>query len=152
MSNVKLTYRVALPDSRERVFDLQLDRDTAQLTSPTDPDPPEWTELPFHQCTGCPLDAAKTKHCPAALHLAGVIDGFADLVSYDTVRVTVETEDVDALHQRACALGVEIVYALRDEPWGQRHFMAKDPNGLLVDVVQLIPPEASFLREHGLHG
>jgi catechol 2,3-dioxygenase-like lactoylglutathione lyase family enzyme len=68
------------------------------------------------------------------------------------VLVTVETEDVDALHQRACALGVEIVYALRDEPWGQRHFMAKDPNGLLVDVVQLIPPEASFLREHGLHG
>ncbi len=93
MSNVKLTYRVALPDSRERVFDLQLDRDTAQLTSPTDPDPPEWTELPFHQCTGCPLDAAKTKHCPAALHLAGIIDGFADLVSYDTVRVTVETEE-----------------------------------------------------------
>lgn len=93
MSNVKLTYRVALPDSRERTFNLQLDHDTAQLTSPTDPNPPSWTELPFHQCTGCPLDAAKTKHCPAALHLANVIDGFADLVSYDTVRVTVESEE-----------------------------------------------------------
>jgi hypothetical protein len=93
MSNLKLTYRVALPDSRERVFDLQLDRDTAQLTSPADPDPPAWTELPFHQCSGCPLDKATTKHCPAALHLASVIDGFTDLVSYDTVRVTVETEE-----------------------------------------------------------
>ena len=50
----------------------------------------------------------------------------------------------------SAALGAEIVYPLRDEVWGQRHFMAKDPNGLLVDVVQLIPPAPEFLREHGL--
>ena len=66
--------------------------------------------------------------------------------------VTVETEDVDAVHERARELGVEIVYALRDEVFGQRHFMAKDPNGLLVDVVQLIPPAPEFLREHGIAG
>jgi len=66
------------------------------------------------------------------------------------VLVTVETEDVDAVHARARELRVEVVYALRDEAWGQRHFMAKDPNGLLVDVVQLIPPAPEFLREHGL--
>ena len=66
------------------------------------------------------------------------------------VLVTIETQDVDALHARAQELGCEIVYALRDEVWGQRHFMTKDPNGLLVDVVQLIPPEPEFLREHGL--
>lgn len=68
------------------------------------------------------------------------------------VLVTVETEDVDAVHERAQELGVEIVYALRDEVFGQRHFMAKDPNGLLVDVVQLIPPAPGFLREHGIAG
>jgi len=68
------------------------------------------------------------------------------------VLVTIETEDVDALHERARGLGVEIVYPLRDEAWGQRHFMAKDPNGLLVDVVQLIPPAPEFLREHGIAG
>ena len=66
------------------------------------------------------------------------------------VLVTIETEDVDALHERALSLGVEIVYTPRSEVWGQRHFMAKDPNGLLVDVVQLIPPASEFLREHGL--
>jgi catechol 2,3-dioxygenase-like lactoylglutathione lyase family enzyme len=68
------------------------------------------------------------------------------------VLVTVETEDVDAVHARAERLGLEIVYALRDEAWGQRHFMARDPNGLLVDVVQLIPPDPAFLRAHGLAG
>ena len=54
------------------------------------------------------------------------------------VLVTIETDDVDALHERARALGLPIVYALRDEPWGQRHFMVSDPNGLAVDVVKLI--------------
>lgn len=93
MSTVKLLYKVALPDSRELVFNLSLDHDTAELTSAPDPHPPAWTELTFNQCVGCPLDAAKTRHCPAALHLASVIDGFTDLVSYDQVRVTVESEE-----------------------------------------------------------
>ena len=81
---------------------------------------------------------------------ASVPEGFRDAPR--GVLVTVETEDVDAVHARARALGVEVVYALSDEVWGQRHFMAKDPNGLLVDVVQLIPPTPAFLREHGLGG
>ena len=63
MNKLKLTYRFALPDSRERVFDLQLDHDTAELAPLTDPNPPAWTELGFHQCIGCPLDAAKVGHC-----------------------------------------------------------------------------------------
>ena len=59
------------------------------------------------------------------------------------VLVTVELDDVDACHERAQQLGLAIVYPLVSEIWGQRHFMVEDPNGLLVDVVQLIPAEAS---------
>ena len=55
------------------------------------------------------------------------------------VLVTVELEDVDACHARARALGLGLAYELVSEVWGQRHFMVADPNGLLVDVVQLIP-------------
>ena len=55
------------------------------------------------------------------------------------VLVTLELDDVDACHARARELGLPIVYPLRDEVWGQRHFMVEDPNGLLVDVVKLIP-------------
>ena len=43
-----------------------------------------------------------------------------------------------------------IELSLRDEDWGQRHFMALDPNGLLVDVVQLIEASREFLEQHGL--
>jgi catechol 2,3-dioxygenase-like lactoylglutathione lyase family enzyme len=81
---------------------------------------------------------------------ASVPAGFGDAPR--GVLVTVETKDVDAVHAHARAIGAEIVHALRDEVWGQRHFMAKDPNGLLVDVVQLIPPAPEFLREHGIAG
>jgi hypothetical protein len=92
MTTLLITYRVATPDSRERVFNLELDRDTAELTSVPNANPPPWTKLSFQQCDGCPL-RADVKHCPAALHLASVIDGFADLVSYDKVRVTVDSEE-----------------------------------------------------------
>jgi hypothetical protein len=93
MSALTLKYRFTFPDSRERVFELQLDRDTAELRSPPPANPPAWTALSFNQCNGCPFEASKVSHCPAALHLANVIDGFTDLVSFDTVRVTVETEE-----------------------------------------------------------
>ncbi|WP_129642156.1 DUF6901 family protein [Peristeroidobacter agariperforans] len=93
MSKVALTYRFTFPDSQERAFELELDRDTAELSPPNVPQPPAWTALGFNQCTGCPFNAAETPHCPAALQLAGVIDGFTDIVSYDKVKVTVESEE-----------------------------------------------------------
>ncbi|HEX7013620.1 MAG TPA: hypothetical protein VF161_12770 [Steroidobacteraceae bacterium] len=93
MTTLALTYRFTLPDSRERTFTLELDRDTAELRSATVADPPAWTELAFNQCAGCPLRASEVPRCPAALHLASVIDGFTDLVSYDQVRVTVESDE-----------------------------------------------------------
>jgi hypothetical protein len=93
MSKVALTYRFTFPDSQERVFELEMDRDTAELSAPRVPDPPAWTALGFNQCSGCPFSVGDRPHCPAALQLAGVIDGFTDLVSYDKVRVTVESEE-----------------------------------------------------------
>lgn len=93
MSTLQLTYRFDLPNSQERVFKLEQNRDTAELVSKPHPNPPEWTRLAFNQCAGCPLDTAKVAHCPAALHLANVIDGFADVVSFDKVRVTVQSEE-----------------------------------------------------------
>jgi catechol 2,3-dioxygenase-like lactoylglutathione lyase family enzyme len=60
------------------------------------------------------------------------------------VLVTVEVDDVDAIRERARDLGLPIELELRDEDWGQRHFIAADPNGLLVDVVRVIPPSEAF--------
>jgi catechol 2,3-dioxygenase-like lactoylglutathione lyase family enzyme len=61
--------------------------------------------------------------------------------------VTVEVPDVDLVHERARARGRPLVQELRDEEFGQRHFMLADPDGALVDVVTQIPLSPAFARE-----
>jgi len=63
------------------------------------------------------------------------------------VIVTIEMANVDTVYQRAQSCELPIVLALKDEPWGQRHFMTRDPNGLLVDLVQMIEPSEEY-KEH----
>jgi predicted enzyme related to lactoylglutathione lyase len=47
---------------------------------------------------------------------------------------TIQVEDVDAVYKEVKTRGHPIVQALRDEEFGQRHFLMTDPNGLLVNV------------------
>lgn len=52
------------------------------------------------------------------------------------VWITVEVDDIEAEYQRIGALSVPIEVAMRDEPWGDRHFVVVDPNGIGIDVVR----------------
>lgn len=49
--------------------------------------------------------------------------------------ISVGVDDVDVVHARAVEQGWEIVYPLRDEEWGVRRFMLREPNGTTVNVV-----------------
>jgi uncharacterized glyoxalase superfamily protein PhnB len=49
--------------------------------------------------------------------------------------ISVDVADVDAVHATAVEKGLEIVYSLRDEEWGVRRFMLREPSGTLVNVV-----------------
>ena len=49
--------------------------------------------------------------------------------------LSVEVDDVDAVHTRAVSLGLEIVYPLVDEPWGVRRFYVRDPFGNVVNIL-----------------
>ena len=51
-------------------------------------------------------------------------------------QISVEVEDVDALHAAAVERGLEIVYPLTNEPWGIRRFFVKDPDGTVINVAQ----------------
>ena len=55
-----------------------------------------------------------------------------------------EVEDPDAVHDRLAAAGLPILLPLRDEDFGQRHFITSDPNGVLIDIVKPIAPSAEF--------
>jgi predicted enzyme related to lactoylglutathione lyase len=50
--------------------------------------------------------------------------------------VTIEVEDVDAVHDRAAAAGHDIVHPLTDEPWGVRRFFVRDPTGAVINVMR----------------
>jgi uncharacterized glyoxalase superfamily protein PhnB len=49
--------------------------------------------------------------------------------------ISVEVEDVDAVYARAVEQGLEIAYSLRDEEWGVRRFMLREPSGTTINVV-----------------
>jgi catechol 2,3-dioxygenase-like lactoylglutathione lyase family enzyme len=53
--------------------------------------------------------------------------------------ISVEVDDVDAVHARAVERGLEIAYALRDEDWGVRRFMLREPSGTVVNILSHRP-------------
>jgi catechol 2,3-dioxygenase-like lactoylglutathione lyase family enzyme len=63
-----------------------------------------------------------------------------------------EVEDPDSVHARLAAAGLPIHLPLRDEDFGQRHFITSDPNGVLIDVIKPIPPSAEFLAKYAPEG
>lgn len=49
--------------------------------------------------------------------------------------ISIEVDDVDAVHRKAVAMGLPIEYGPADEPWGVRRFFVRDPFGRLVNIL-----------------
>lgn len=64
------------------------------------------------------------------------------------VLINFEVEDVDGFYEKAQQAGLNIRLAIRDEAFGQRHFIVADPGGVLVDVIKPIPPSAEFAAQY----
>lgn len=52
-----------------------------------------------------------------------------------------EVDDAAAEYARLTKAGAPIILELKTEPWGQTHFILKDPSGVYVDVVQQLETE-----------
>jgi catechol 2,3-dioxygenase-like lactoylglutathione lyase family enzyme len=59
-----------------------------------------------------------------------------------------EVADVDAEFARLQAAGLPVLLPLRDEAFGQRHFITADPNGVLIDVITPIPPTGAYVEQY----
>jgi catechol 2,3-dioxygenase-like lactoylglutathione lyase family enzyme len=53
--------------------------------------------------------------------------------------VSVEVDDVDAVHRAVVDAGLQIVHPLCDEEWGVRRFFFADPSGNIVNVLSHSP-------------
>ncbi|MGI5190702.1 VOC family protein [Promicromonospora sp. CA-289599] len=61
------------------------------------------------------------------------------------VLINLEVDDADEVHERLTGhAGLEPLLPLRDEDFGQRHFIVAAPDGVLLDVIQPIPPTAEY--------
>lgn len=60
-----------------------------------------------------------------------------------------EVQDAAVEYARMVAAGVTVAQPLRDEVFGQRHFMAADPNGILLDIITPIEPDPEWLKAQG---
>ncbi|HYW57854.1 MAG TPA: VOC family protein [Polaromonas sp.] len=63
-----------------------------------------------------------------------------------------EVEDPDAEYARLQAAGLPMMLSLRDEAFGQRHFIVADPNGVLIDVIKPIPPTGEYVAQYAANG
>ncbi|MFF2778085.1 VOC family protein [Streptomyces sp. NPDC058052] len=60
-----------------------------------------------------------------------------------------EVDDVDAEHRRLVAgAGLTEVLSLRTEEFGQRHFIVAAPDGVLIDVITVVPPTGEFAAQY----
>ena len=62
--------------------------------------------------------------------------------------INFEVDDPDAIYARLQAAGVPVLRTLRDEDFGQRHFIVADPNGVMIDVIKPIPPSAEYAAQY----
>ncbi len=57
------------------------------------------------------------------------------------VYLTLEVANVDEMYHQLKAKNIPIEIDLRDEPWGDRHFAIKAPNGIGIDIVTYFEPD-----------
>jgi len=100
-----------------------------------------WFASLAHPETGALVDLWARDHEKVPAVHAGIPGGYL---------VALVVEDLAATEAAFVAGGAEITEPAVDEPWGQRHFFARAPGGIVFDVVQPIPPDLDWLAAHGL--
>ena len=90
----------------------------------------------------------------AGVNLA-ILDGDHETIPAETrggrasgVLLSFEVADAAAVSAALTAQDLPILLPLRDEPFGQRHFITRDPAGVLIDVIQPIPPSAEYRDQY----
>ena len=60
-------------------------------------------------------------------------------VTDDKISLWLQVRDVDAEFARLRAEGVDVVEAPADEPWGLREARMRDPDGLMLVLIEVLP-------------
>ena len=59
-----------------------------------------------------------------------------------------EVPSVESEYERLRAAGVEILQPIQNLPAGQRHFIFRGPGRVIVDVIEVIPPDPECANQY----
>ena len=91
METINIQYIFKFPDKKQEEIDLHLNPQTLDLMNEIPQLLPSWTKLDFHQCPNCSVTIHTHPHCPLAIHLVNPFSIFDSLMSYETIRVDIIT-------------------------------------------------------------
>jgi hypothetical protein len=118
---LSIVYRFDLPNGSRKTLELRFNAADFRLINEVTAEPPFWTELRFNQCGNCPLNSKQSPQCPAALHMVPAVDALKELVSFDTVGVTVvqaeRTIHAETSAQHAMSSVLGLIMATAGCPW-----------------------------------
>lgn len=108
----EIVYHFSFSDGRRETIPVRFDAATLELELEPPPQPPPWTELGFEQCANCPLGPDTHPHCPVALSLLAPVHHFRDVVSYQRLRVRVDTGERHIVQETSAQTAVSSLMGL----------------------------------------
>ena len=93
MEYLSIKYCIEPENGSKKEFDLRFNAENLDLIFDTPEHLPQWTELGFHQCSNCTLKNPPHERCPLAVHLSTIITYVGGITSYDSVTLTVVTQE-----------------------------------------------------------
>ena len=65
-----------------------------------------------------------------------------------TLLLNFEVPSVESEYERLLASGVEILQPIENLPFRQLHFICRGPGGIMVDVIDVIPPDPEYAGQY----
>jgi hypothetical protein len=112
---LQFEYTFDFSDGTSVKFTIHLDGETLNYIPYSEPKEAEWTKLENNKCENCTLSEKDHLHCPIALNLNSILSHFYYNKSYETVKITVKTEErsyfneIALQHGLASMLGIYMV-------------------------------------------
>lgn len=100
-----VTYSFELPGQIKHDFECSLNTETFELTTNGEYSAPEWARTDHRRCRHCLTAGAE--YCPVALNVHNIVMPMRDVISYETVKCHVVTQE------RTCVLTTSAQEAIR---------------------------------------
>ncbi len=91
--HITFNYSFKFKDTKEKIFTINLDKDTLNHIDESNTEPAEWTKFCNFRCPHCPIEKDSITYCPVALRLEDIITFFSDFPSFTEANILVTTRE-----------------------------------------------------------